>query len=58
LQELEATLLSAKDAVEKRQNFLKSLVGSETVVDRGTGEIVNVYPPVKTSTTVVTCSIK
>ena len=51
-----------KEEKEKRATFLKSIDGSLTVevVDEGTGEVTTktLYPPVKTSTSSVTVTIK
>jgi hypothetical protein len=41
------------EKVEKRKDFLKSLDRSMDVIIEDTGEIARVYPPVKSSTTVV-----
>lgn len=48
----------ADKALKKRQDFLKNIDGSETIIDISTAEIVTIYPPSKRSTTSVSCSIK
>jgi hypothetical protein len=50
-----------KDLNEKkkdRENFLKSLKEKHTYVDEETGDVITIYPPVKTSTTSVSVTIK
>lgn len=47
-----------KKEIKKREDFLKGIVGHETIVDEDTSEILKVFPPVKKSTTVVQVSIK
>lgn len=41
------------DSLKERQDFLKALKEPLTLIDEVTGEINKIYPPVKTSTTVV-----
>ena len=48
----------AKVALKQREEFLKAVKGSETVVDPETGEIVTITEPVRSSTTGISCSIK
>ncbi len=48
----------AKKALKEREDFLKSIKGSETIVDPETAEIATVYAAVKTSTTSVSVTIK
>lgn len=58
LKELEEKAKEATEALKARQDFLKGIKGSETIVIPDTAEIVTVYAPVKTSVTSVSCSIK
>lgn len=53
LQDLIEEQKSIEKQIEDRCNLLKALTSSMTVVDETTGQIVTVYPPKKTSTTVV-----
>lgn len=48
---------AATKALKDRQTFLLSIKGHESVVDEQTGEIATVYPPVRKSTTNVSCTI-
>lgn len=51
----------ANTSIERRKDrekFLKNIQGHETIVDESTGEIVKVYPPIKTSATGVTVTLK
>lgn len=48
----------ATKALKDREAFLKTIKGHETIVDTETSEIVTITEPVKSSTTVVQCSIK
>ena len=57
-EELKAHADSAIKALKDRETFLRAIKGSETVVDRGSGEIVTVSEPLRKSTTTVQCSIK
>lgn len=41
-----------------REEFLKHLKSPTTIVNEDTGEIITVYPPVKTSTTTIACDFK
>ena len=56
--ELLEIMEKAKKELKKREDFLKAIEGHETVVNTDTGEIETIYPPIKTSTTSVTTSIK
>lgn len=48
-----------KDSVKKRQDFLKTVPTSGfDTLDEKSGELVKLYPPAKSSTTVVSVSIK
>lgn len=49
---------AATKALKQREDFLKGIKGSETIVDPNTAEIITVYPPVKSSTTSVQITIK
>ena len=40
-----------KSEIEARQKFLKSLTGKTIIVNEPTGEVLELYPPRKTSTT-------
>lgn len=40
-------------SLKTRQEFLKALKEPITIVEEGTGEIIKIHPPVKTSTTVL-----
>jgi hypothetical protein len=44
--------------VKEREAFLKAINGSETVVDKTTGEFTTIYAPLKTSTTGLKVTIK
>ena len=47
------------DALKKeREAFLKNVKGAETIVDTDTGEVVEIYPPLKISTTTVKITLK
>jgi len=50
LDRLQAEADKANAAVKDRQNFLKAINGSATLVDTDTGEMYTAYPPVKTQT--------
>lgn len=56
--ELKENFDMAGEVLKKRQEFLKAINGSETIVDQNSGEIVTIYPPSKKSTASVSCSIK
>lgn len=47
-----------KEALKDRENFLKALKGQETIASKVTGEIINIYPPSKKSSTIVQVKIK
>lgn len=57
LPDLLQKLESAKKAVENRQTFLKGIKGHITVVDEETGDVVQVFPPIKSSTSGIKCSL-
>lgn len=40
-----------KEQQKERSEFLKAIKNKETIVDTDTGEVITIYPPVKTSTT-------
>lgn len=44
--------------LKQRENFLKSLTKKETIVNEETGEIIEVFPPIKTSTTSIAVTPK
>lgn len=48
----------AKEGKKSRADFLKSLKQSMTIVDEETGEIHQIHPPIKTSSTIVQVTIK
>lgn len=48
----------ANKALKEREEFLKTIKTSETLVDPDTSEILTVYSPSKTSTTGIALSIK
>lgn len=50
LDELNTILAKAKKDVDDRQNFLKAINVSATLIDEVTGEINKVYAPIKTAT--------
>lgn len=53
LKDLMEEFRKIEEKLEKRKDFLKSLDGSITIVIEETGEIVEVFPPAKTSKTTV-----
>ena len=42
----------------ERESFLKNIKGHLTIVDEETGEVSKIYPPIKTSTTGITVTLK
>lgn len=50
--ELNNRIEALKKELKQRENYLKGISGSETVVDEETGDINKLFPPKKTSTTV------
>lgn len=48
----------ATKQLKEREEFLKSLKEPITVVDEGSGEVITIRPPLKTSTSSLTVSIK
>lgn len=50
--ELSNRIEALKKELKQRENYLKGISGSETVVDEETGDINKLFPPKKTSTTV------
>ncbi len=56
--ELKKDVDRANLALKQREEFLRTLKKSENFVDESSGEEVTVYPPVHTSTTTISCSIK
>lgn len=55
---LHAASESAKSSLSDRETFLKALKEPITAVDSVTGEIVTIRPPVKTSVSTISFSIK
>lgn len=45
-------------AIKNRQEFLKALKKKETLVNEETGEIIEIFPPIKTSTTSIAVTPK
>jgi hypothetical protein len=58
LTKLQQAFNESKKALEDRQKYLKTLKKSQTIVDEDSGEIVTIYPPVKTSTLGYSCEVK
>jgi len=57
LEELNTKLISIENAIKERQTFLKTIpVSGMDVVLEG-GEVCKLYPPIKTSTSSVKCTI-
>jgi hypothetical protein len=54
----ESIMNAAKNLLDERKEFLKSLKEPITTVDEGSGEVVTIRPPLKKSTSTVTVSIK
>lgn len=48
----------ANEQLKEREEFLKALKEQVTIVDEGTGEIVTITPPFKTSTTSLKVTIR
>lgn len=48
----------ATEQLKERENFLKAVKAKFTLLDEGTGEVVEIYPPVKTSKAGLNVSIK
>ena len=57
-EELSATITHTKEAMEKRESFLKSLSENMTIVDDRTGEVVEIEHPNKTSKTNIAITLK
>jgi hypothetical protein len=58
-QMLDQMLLSAKTSVKQREDFLKTVPPKGMqVLDEGTGEMITVYPPSKSSTTSIAVTLK
>ncbi len=49
---------NAKKAKEDKEKELKSLKESYEILDQDSGEVITVYPPVKTSTSTVKCTFE
>lgn len=59
LNRLMAQMEQLKEDVKKRQDFLKNAPASGTIiVDDATGEVITVYPPMKSSGTVVAVTLR
>ncbi len=56
--ELENKFKAAKSAKEKREEWLKTMAGKETLVDQDTGLVTEIFPPMKTSQSGLNVSIK
>ena len=56
--ELKAEVDAATKALKEREEFLKGIKGHITSVNEETGEIIEIYEAIKTSTTGVKCTIK
>jgi len=54
---LESEMKFLKDKIKDREAFLKTVKGSMTVVDEGSGEVFQVIPPVKSSKTTVAITL-
>lgn len=48
----------ATEQLKERENFLKAVKAKFTLLDEGTGEVVEIHPPVKTSKAGLNVSIK
>lgn len=48
----------ANKALKAREDFLKTIKNSETLVDQNSAEIITVYAPIKISTTGIAVTIK
>lgn len=56
---LDASLLSAKNSVKQREDFLKTVPSKGIqVLDELTGEMITIYPPSKSSTTSIAVTLK
>jgi hypothetical protein len=55
---LDSKASAASNDKKDRETFLKAIKDKETIVDPNTGEVVTIYPPLKTSTTGLKVSIK
>lgn len=51
--ELSSQKKELEQKIKMRETFLKGINVTQTLVDEGTGAIITVYPPAKTSSTVV-----
>jgi hypothetical protein len=47
-----------KEKIKKREDFLKAIDGSLNQVDESTGEVCTLYPPSKSSTTILQVTLK
>ena len=57
-QKYESVISENKEAQKDRTNFLKSIKTKTTLVDDETGEVYEIMPPIKKSTTIVQVTIK
>lgn len=55
---LSSILKNTNTQVKEREEFLKALKQPITILDEGTGEVVTINPPLKTSTTSLKVSIR
>lgn len=56
--DLENKFKAAKAAKEKREEWLKTMAGKETIIDKDSGEVTDIFPPMKTSSSGINVSIK
>lgn len=57
LKKMEAEMADLSANIKNRQTFLKGLTESETIADKETGEMVEVFPPSKSSKTTVAITL-
>jgi len=50
--------LELKAKIESRQNFLKGIKGSVNIINEETGEIIEIFQPIRTSTTTAKVTLK
>lgn len=56
--ELQNQMTELKAKIKQREEWLRTMAGAETVLDKSTGEVVTIYPPIKKTTMGVKCTIK
>lgn len=56
--ELDRRIKELQEDKKARETYLKTLKGKTTWIDPDTGELCELMPPIKTSVTSVSCSIK